>query len=227
MIKVNSYPALDNFPDVLGFKRGTITKNQNFYKAPLFLAPLQSPRQKLVDDKAGLSGACSGIEDDTAIFPILVGIPDQTRDEGAFVLRFFQSHNNFSYIINSVTVTHRLRCTRRHWVFFSTNKIGSGMSMMTSVQLFVVRIQYTTLCRNCQGLAMNRYGVVAHFLHTFKNRSSISPIKQKNTPILNELTCICISEWRDSNSRPPAPKAGALPTAQHPGIWRHGCTARV
>ena len=25
------------------------------------------------------------------------------------------------------------------------------------------------------------------------------------------------SEWRDSNSRPPAPKAGALPTAQHPG----------
>ena len=24
------------------------------------------------------------------------------------------------------------------------------------------------------------------------------------------------SEWRDSNSRPPAPKAGALPTAQHP-----------
>ena len=26
------------------------------------------------------------------------------------------------------------------------------------------------------------------------------------------------SEWRDSNSRPPAPKAGALPTALHPVI---------
>ena len=26
------------------------------------------------------------------------------------------------------------------------------------------------------------------------------------------------SEWRDSNSRPPAPKAGALPTAQHPDL---------
>ena len=24
------------------------------------------------------------------------------------------------------------------------------------------------------------------------------------------------SEWGDSNARPPAPKAGALPTAQHP-----------
>ena len=30
-----------------------------------------------------------------------------------------------------------------------------------------------------------------------------------------------ISEWLDSNSRPPSPKAGALPTAQHPGIRRH------
>ena len=28
------------------------------------------------------------------------------------------------------------------------------------------------------------------------------------------------SEWRDSNSRPPAPKAGALPTAQHPDVIR-------
>ena len=35
------------------------------------------------------------------------------------------------------------------------------------------------------------------------------------------------SEWRDSNSRPPAPKAGALPTAQHPGIRRHCCTAGI
>ena len=26
------------------------------------------------------------------------------------------------------------------------------------------------------------------------------------------------SEWRDSNSRPPAPKAGALPTGQHPDL---------
>ena len=31
-------------------------------------------------------------------------------------------------------------------------------------------------------------------------------------------------EWGDSNSRHPAPKAGALPTALHPGMrfW-HGC----
>ena len=61
------------------------------------------------------------------------------------------------------------------------------------------------------------FDLVAHFLHTFKNRSSKSTTKQKSTPILNESTCICKSEWRDSNSRPPAPKAGALPTAQHPG----------
>ena len=27
------------------------------------------------------------------------------------------------------------------------------------------------------------------------------------------------SEWRDSNSRHPAPKAGALPTALHPVIF--------
>ena len=27
------------------------------------------------------------------------------------------------------------------------------------------------------------------------------------------------SEWRDSNSRPPAPKAGALPTGQHPDLY--------
>lgn len=140
MGKVNSYPALDNFSDVLGFKRDTIAEKQDFYKPPLFLAPLQSPRQKLFDDKAGLSGACSGIKHDAAILPALEGISDQIRDKGGFVLRFFQSHNNFSYIINSVTVTHRLRCTRRHWVFFSTNKIGSGMSMMTSVQPFVVQI---------------------------------------------------------------------------------------
>ena len=45
--------------------------------------------------------------------------------------------------------------------------------------------------------------------------------KTKNTPILNESACISKSEWRDSNSRPPAPKAGALPTAQHPGKYYH------
>ena len=31
------------------------------------------------------------------------------------------------------------------------------------------------------------------------------------------------SEWRDSNSRPPAPKAGALPTAQHPDMKLWDC----
>ena len=41
--------------------------------------------------------------------------------------------------------------------------------------------------------------------------------KIKSTSIPSESTCLCKSEWRDSNSRPPAPKAGALPTAQHPG----------
>ena len=44
---------------------------------------------------------------------------------------------------------------------------------------------------------------------------------------LSEHRITKISEWRDLNSRPPAPKAGALPTAQHPGIRRHGCTAEV
>ena len=33
---------------------------------------------------------------------------------------------------------------------------------------------------------------------------------------LTSAASLVWSEWRDSNSRPPAPKAGALPTAQHP-----------
>lgn len=45
--------------------------------------------------------------------------------------------------------------------------------------------------------------------------------KQKSEPISHREDQVRISiswsEWRDSNSRPPAPKAGALPTAQHPG----------
>ena len=68
----------------------------------------------------------------------------------------------------------------------------------------------------CEKNTVGRFNVVAHFLHTFKNRLSNSTTEQKSTPILNESACISKSEWRDSNSRPPAPKAGALPTAQHP-----------
>ena len=39
-------------------------------------------------------------------------------------------------------------------------------------------------------------------------------------------TCVCKclswSEWRDSNARPPAPKAGALPAGLHPEIVGNG-----
>src|SRR5699024_12136224 len=45
--------------------------------------------------------------------------------------------------------------------------------------------------------------------------------KKKSEPVSHWEDQVRISiswsEWRDSNSRPPAPKAGALPTAQHPG----------
>ena len=41
-------------------------------------------------------------------------------------------------------------------------------------------------------------------------------LKKKARQIQTNQRTILWSEWRDSNSRPPAPKAGALPTAQHP-----------
>ena len=51
--------------------------------------------------------------------------------------------------------------------------------------------------------------------HTF-NRND----KSEHITHLDNVVRIIIvwSEWRDSNSRPPAPKAGALPTAQHPDM---------
>ena len=46
------------------------------------------------------------------------------------------------------------------------------------------------------------------------NCSSFAPYKKVQTPHKRILDFW--SEWRDSNSRHPAPKAGALPTALHP-----------
>ena len=47
--------------------------------------------------------------------------------------------------------------------------------------------------------------------------------KTKSRRIMSSCGYLCYwSEWRDSNPRHPAPKAGALPTALHPGnikLW--------
>ncbi len=44
------------------------------------------------------------------------------------------------------------------------------------------------------------------------------PINRDNPPLKSTISAADWSEWRDSNARLPAPKAGALPTGLHPEI---------
>ena len=55
------------------------------------------------------------------------------------------------------------------------------------------------------------------FCTLFKTRRHFVQQNKKARQSSTNQRAIKKSEWRDSNSRPPAPKAGALPTAQHPG----------
>ena len=65
------------------------------------------------------------------------------------------------------------------------------------------------------------------FCTLFKTCRHFAQQNKNARQFLSNQRAFAISEWRDSNSRPPAPKAGALPTAQHPVIRRHGCTAGI
>ena len=60
------------------------------------------------------------------------------------------------------------------------------------------------------------FEAIRHILARFQD--SENKESHDKTAFINGLSWLfLLSEWRDSNSRPPAPKAGALPTAQHPG----------
>ena len=59
------------------------------------------------------------------------------------------------------------------------------------------------------------------FCTLFKTCRQFAQQNKNARQFLSNQRAFAVSEWRDSNSRPPAPKAGALPTAQHPGVWRH------
>ena len=56
--------------------------------------------------------------------------------------------------------------------------------------------------------------------HAASGSNPFSPTQKRGSP-LRELPLFW-SEWRDSNPRHPAPKAGALPAALHPVIWFFG-----
>ena len=64
------------------------------------------------------------------------------------------------------------------------------------------------------------FEAIRHILAKFQD--SENKENHDKTAFINGSSWLFLwSEWRDSNSRPPAPKAGALPTAQHPEKHYH------
>ena len=101
------------------------------------------------------------------------------------------------------------------FLFWTAKKPPSDFSDRGSVQITLFLIaNFRKFQKSKLQIAQNLH----FFLFSCLMSYAFSPPKQKSTSIHLESTCYFWSEWRDSNSRPPAPKAGALPTAQHPVI---------
>ena len=101
------------------------------------------------------------------------------------------------------------------------NAVQQGRAVQVLMDIFKAR--YAALVSCVQGDQSAAQGSFCGNNAQITHKRAISPlISNKKTHDKRRISSVTswvlfISEWRDSNSRPPAPKAGALPTAQHPG----------
>ena len=133
----------------------------------------------------------------------------QWRKQGAVVgAAASEMQANAKQLLGAAT---RISCLRR--------KLPDGLPY----QLHFLKLEY--LFRLQKGY----FGVKVLFVNKKRTKLRTGKEKPRCKRILQHFASwlFLLSEWRDSNSRPPAPKAGALPTAQHPGIRRHCCTAGI